>query len=150
MSKPPQKILVIPDTQIRPGVPINHLDCLGRYIAEKRPDVVVHLGDHWDMPSLSSYDKGKAAAEGRRVMKDIQAGNLALARLTSGFVRKNYNPRRIILRGNHEERLDRYLNDHAELTGTFDGAFNDERLGWEVVPVPAFVDAGRCGCGGVG
>jgi predicted phosphodiesterase len=133
-SKPSLKIAVIPDTQVRPGVRTDHLAWAGAFIAEKRPDVVVHLGDHWDMPSLSSYDKGKASAEGKRVVKDIAAGNEALELLTHSLARKDYHPRLIMLRGNHEERLDRYLNDHPELLGAFTGAFADERLGWEVVP----------------
>jgi hypothetical protein len=127
-------IAVIPDTQVRPGVRTDHLEWAGKYIAEKRPDVVVHLGDHWDMPSLSSYDKGKASAEGRRVMKDIDAGNGALASLTHAITSGGHLPRLVMLRGNHEDRLTRYLNDNAELEGAFDGAFCDERLGWEVVP----------------
>lgn len=151
----PLKIVVIPDTQVKPGVRTDHLEWAGKYIAEKQPDVVVHLGDHWDMTSLSSYDKGKAAAEGRRVVKDIEAGNAALALLTLNILgnarvtkrhiegnklvvtelaKGSYVPRMIILRGNHEERLNRYLNDNAELEGAFDGKFNDEKLGWEVVP----------------
>jgi hypothetical protein len=142
-SKHGLKIAVLPDTQVKPGVRIDHLEWAGKYIAEKKPDVVVHLGDHWDMPSLSSYDKGKASAEGRRVMKDIEAGNAALGLLTSamlghrpgkGVSHAGGGPRRIMLRGNHEDRLNRYLNDHAELQGAFDDAFADERLGWEVVP----------------
>jgi hypothetical protein len=130
------KIAVIPDTQVKPGVRTDHLEWAGKYIAEKRPDVVVHLGDHWDMPSLSSYDKGKASAEGRRVMKDIEAGNDALDILTLEICRSDstHRPRMVMLRGNHEERLNRYINDNAELEGAFDGAFNDTRLGWEVVP----------------
>jgi len=43
--------LVIPDTQAKPGAPTKHLEWIGRYILDRRPDVVVHLGDHWDMPS---------------------------------------------------------------------------------------------------
>ncbi len=158
MSKP-LKIAVIPDTQVRPGVRTDHLEWAGRYLAEKRPDVVVHLGDHWDMPSLSSYDKGKASAEGRRVSKDIAAGNAGLELLMGGMGlqvdvasmqfkppatpsgkkrivvdRAGWWPRLVMLRGNHENRLERYLNDNAELQGAFDGALNDEQLGWEVVP----------------
>lgn len=136
-------IAVIPDTQVRPGVRIDHLDWAGKYIAEKKPDVVIHLGDHWDMPSLSSYDKGKASAEGRRVAKDIEAGNDALELLTDAITyTAPYHPRLIMLRGNHENRLERYINDNAELVGAFDGAFNDKRRGWEVVPFLQPIEVG--------
>lgn len=141
MSKPHGlKIAVIPDTQVRPGVRTDHLVWAGKYLAEKKPDVIVHLGDHWDMSSLSSYDKGKASAEGRRVMKDIAAGNAALEAFSLALGR--VQPRKVMLRGNHEDRLTRYLNDHPELQGAFEGAFADERLGWEVVPFLQPVEIG--------
>src|SRR5512135_2199363 len=65
---------VIPDTQCKPGVPLDHLTWAGNYCAEKQPDVIIHIGDHWDMPSLSSYDVGKKEFEGRRYVDDIEAG----------------------------------------------------------------------------
>ena len=129
------KILVIPDTQCKPGVPLDHLDWAANYIRDKRPDYVVHLGDHWDMPSLSSYDRGKLAGEGARFRYDIQAGNEGLRRLSAGFNTKTYNPKRYMLRGNHEQRIERATNDEAWLDGTLDySLFNDKALGWTPVP----------------
>lgn len=126
------RIGVVPDPQCKPGVRLNHLSWASRYFADKDVDVVVNLGDHWDMPSLSSYDRGKRAAEGRRVEKDIQAGNDGLALLD-----EHLNPltRRVLLRGNHEQRLERYTEDHPELDGSVGyHQFNDRQLGWEVYP----------------
>ena len=48
------KHLVIPDTQVKPDFHIEHLEWAGQYAVDKKPDVIVHLGDHWDMPSLST------------------------------------------------------------------------------------------------
>ncbi len=62
---------VIPDVQNRPGVPTEHLEWIGRYLAEKRPSVIVCLGDFSDMVSLNSYAVGKAEAEGTRYRDDI-------------------------------------------------------------------------------
>ena len=79
-------LLLIPDTQVRPGVNTDHLGEMGEYIAEAQPDVIVHIGDHWDMPSLSSYDKGTAKIEGRRVRTDIESGNVEKgAEVDGGF-----------------------------------------------------------------
>jgi hypothetical protein len=101
-----------------------------KYANDKRPDVIVHLGDHYDMPSLSSYDKGKGAAEGRRVIKDIQAGNDAVALFTNAL---EYKPRMVKCIGNHTQRIARYVNDNPELEGTIGYHLLDfERLGWEV------------------
>lgn len=135
------KIFVIPDTQVKPGVNTDHLEWAGRYIVDKRPDVVVHLGDHWDMRSLSSYDKGTKRSEGARVIDDIEAGNRGLERLTQPLIELQatqrrtkhaiYMPELHILRGNHEERLLRRANEDAELSGVLGyEAFNDVQLGW--------------------
>ena len=75
------RILVIPDTQVKPGVNTDHLEWAGYYAVKMKPDVIVHIGDHWDMPSLSSYDKkGSRQMEGKRYVKDIDAGNEAMDR----------------------------------------------------------------------
>lgn len=126
------KIGIVPDPQCKPGVRLDHLTWAGKYFREKKVDVVVNLGDHWDMPSLSSYDKGKRSAEGRRVQADINAGNRGLENLTAPLPD---TVRKVLLRGNHEERLERYTQDHPELDGAIGyHQFNDTALGWEVHP----------------
>ena len=44
-------------------------------IFEEKPDVVVCLGDWFDMASLSSHDKGKKSFEGRRYKQDVAVGD---------------------------------------------------------------------------
>lgn len=125
--------LVIPDTQVRPGVDTQHLLWAGKYVAAIKPDVVVHLGDHWDMPSLSSYEKaGSKYFEGKRVGQDIAAGNDGLRLLMKGMGR--FRPSRMVmLRGNHEDRITRALNTDPKLEGLIGfHLFNDVALGWEV------------------
>ena len=138
-----KKVLVIPDTQVRDGVDISHLKWISNYIVEKRPDAVIHLGDHWDMPSLSSYDVGKKVFEGRRYKKDIEAGNLGMAILSSSIdefnekARKNkekqYKPYKWYLDGNHDQRIARAVNDDAKLDGTI-GLEDRYLVGWENIP----------------
>lgn len=134
--------LVIPDTQARPGVPTIHLDWIGRYIVDQFAGdelTVVHLGDHWDMPSLSSYDKGTKAMEGRRYVEDIATGNDSfdllnrpLAEYNKGR-RKKWQPRRVFLLGNHENRITRAVEANAQLEGALSlDALNLD--GWEVHP----------------
>ena len=137
------RYLVIPDTQVKPGVKIDHLKWAGQYAAAIKPDVIVHLGDHWDMPSLSSYDVGKKAFEGRRYIEDIKAGNKGMDTLMRPIkaemnrLRKNkkrtWNPRLIFTLGNHEARIARAINDDAKLEGliSYDD-FNLKKHGWEV------------------
>ena len=61
------KHLIIPDTQVKPGHPIDHLRWAGQYAVDKKPDGIIHIGDHFDMPSLSSWDVGKKSFAGIHV-----------------------------------------------------------------------------------
>lgn len=126
--------MVIPDTQVKPGVATDHLEWAGNYAAEKRPDVIVMIGDWWDMPSLSSYDKGKLSFEGRRYVDDIKSGRKAMERFLEPLSRvKDYKPRLVFTLGNHEHRIVRYVENNPEFAGKF--GFDDLGLrdyGWEV------------------
>lgn len=132
MSWSGKRIFVIPDTQVRPGVPTDHFDWIGALIREYEPEYLVHIGDHWDMPSLSSY-AGELEREGQRYVEDIEAGNAALERLHTAM--GGFKPKRkIILRGNHEQRIERAIADNPKLKGALSYEhFNDRALGWEPV-----------------
>jgi hypothetical protein len=124
---------VIPDTQVKPGVPTAHLSWLGKYVVDKKPDIVVHLGDHWDMPSLSSYDKGKKGFEGRRYKADVAAGNAGMDLLMAPLLRSKgrWRPELFFTIGNHEERILRVGEASPELDGVV--GYHDLNLkGWEV------------------
>lgn len=134
MSK--RKHVVIPDCQVKPGVPLGHLEWAGKYIAEKRPQVVIQIGDFADMPSLSSYDTGKKSFEGRRYKKDVEAAREAM-RLLLKPIRKvrSYNPRLVLTLGNHEDRITRAIDSDPKLDGTI--SLDDlgyKAAGWEVYP----------------
>lgn len=131
-----QTILVIADTQSKSEEDLEYMLWIGHYIAEKQPDVIVHIGDHYDFPSLSSYDKGKSSAEGKRLFKDIEAGNIGFEYLNMAMQKhKDYNPRKIFCLGNHEHRLDRYIDDNPELIGTLGtDLLPFDKYGWEVHP----------------
>ena len=134
---------VIPDVQAKPGQDFTFLSDVGKYIVEKKPDVVVQIGDFADMPSLSSYDKGKKSFEGRRYTKDIEATTEAMKALLRPLyefntkARKNgkklYKPRMVLTLGNHEERISRAVNDDPKLDGLI--SMNDRPYQhWEVYP----------------
>ena len=151
----PLNIVYVPDMQQKPGVCPRFLRAVGNYIVAKRPDIIVNAGDFWDMPSLSSYDKGKKASHGRTVLADIQAGLTAMDTMLSPIrelqdrqvqnKKKVYNPRMVYLMGNHEQRILRHIESNPELDGFL--SYDDLKLeeqGWEVIP---FLDT--CSINGV-
>ncbi len=87
------------------------------------------LGDWWDMPSLSSYDKGTGAAEGKRYAKDVAAGNAAMDLMMSKIKHLDLDLHFLI--GNHEERIARAANSDPKMAGTI--GYKDLNLtGWKV------------------
>lgn len=112
--------LLIPDAQVRYGSDTTHIKWAAQAIVEYRPDVIVVIGDWWDLPSLSMHDApGSKEAEGRRVQPDIEAGNDAFELLVGPMQakraqlvknkEKQWNPECHFLFGNHEDRLSRAI-----------------------------------------
>lgn len=120
--------LVIPDAHVKTGIDLRHFEALGNLIVSIQPEVIVDLGDHWDMPSLSSYDVGKKTMEGRRYKEDIIAGREAyfvlfwqlkhLQERQAANKKKVYRPYKHFLMGNHEHRIERAVNSDPKLHGT--------------------------------
>ena len=139
------KIAIIADTQVKPNVDKSYMSWIGEYLADKRPDVIIHIGDHFDLESLSSYDKGKKSFEGRRLKADLEAGHEGMKLLLAPInklqekqkqnKKKVYKPKMVFCLGNHEDRFDRLANDNPELEG-FVGTetLNLSQYGWEVSP----------------
>ncbi len=121
--------LLIADAQVKEGVPLNHIDALRNFIVERQPEVIVNIGDWYDMPSLSSYNS-KAAAENKRILQDVAAGNMAMARLERKWP-KTYKPKKVFTIGNHEQRIVRPAVDNPSLKGVL-GYHLFNLSGWEV------------------
>ncbi len=135
--------MIIPDAHAKPTVNNNRFEWLGHLALERRPEVIIDIGDWADMPSLCSYDYGKKSFEGRRYYKDIKAARDARERFWQPFAEHNrlhpkdqYHPRLIALGGNHDEgRITRVTEMHPELFGTISiNDFGYKEYGWEYIP----------------
>lgn len=121
--------IYVPDTQVRPGVPTNHIEWIAAYIVEKQPDSIIVGGDWWDFPSLNSHEQpGSLTLEGTRIQEDIWVGNQAFKRFADPIKheiarqKKNkrsnpWNPYCIFTDGNHENRADRVASSSAKFQG---------------------------------
>lgn len=138
--------MVIPDTQVRADKDFSFLSYIGQYAAEMKPDIIVHLGDFADMPSLSSHDKaGSKSMEGLRYKADIKAAKDAMTTLMSPIYdeqarlkanhKPRWNPVLVMLYGNHENRINRAIHNDPKLEGLI--SLEDleyEKFGWQTVP----------------
>jgi len=139
-------ILVIPDPHDQPEIPKDRFRWLGKLIAEKQPDAIVHLGDGASFDSLSSYDVGTIQAEGKRYADDLDSFHEAMDELEAPINQLNrklasqkkaqYNPRKVYCIGNHEQRIMKAVNQDPKLENVI--SLHDLNLperGWEVYPL---------------
>jgi len=144
------RVLVIPDVHAHPDYDHERLKWLGRLIVQSKIDgdpydEVIQLGDWADMPSLSSYDKGKRSFEGRRYWRDVKSAIDAQKaffgplekynKKRRKFKEKQWRPKLVMTLGNHEDRISRVTQDFPELYETI--GIRDlqlEQFGWEVYP----------------
>jgi hypothetical protein len=130
-------IVVIADTQVDNMSPTEHLAALSRYIWKHKPAHIVHIGDHWDFPSLSSY-ASQLEAEGRRLYDDLEGGFAAFKLIMAETTKRNkgvqneYTPNTHFLMGNHENRLNRFIQQQPVLQGFFNLESFIKSEGWEV------------------
>lgn len=137
--------LIISDAHAHPDNTLDRFKWLGNYILEHKPAVIICLGDFADMPSLCSYDKGTRGFEGRRYHRDRHAVLRAMTALLKPMrednewrkigKKKQYKPKMVMCLGNHENRINRAIENDAMLEGTL--SIKDlgyEKAGWEVHP----------------
>ena len=141
-----KSILVIPDPHDQPEIAKDRFRWLGNLIIDRQPDAIVHLGDGLSMDSLSEYDEGTIASEGRRYKDDIESFLEAQSLILEPTEKYNrtqtrkkkilYKPRKVYCMGNHEQRISKAVFKNPKLEGVI--SFKDlelEQNGWEVFPM---------------
>jgi hypothetical protein len=134
----------IPDTQVRSGVPLNHIDAAAKAVVDYKPDHVIVGGDWWDFASLNTHsEKGSTELEGKRYQDDLDAGNEAFERFAKPIEkeqkrlaqgrRKRWNLGKHFLRGNHEDRADRVARNDPKWQGVI-GSHNCQTRDFQVFP----------------
>lgn len=112
-----KRLLVLPDLHIRPkgenGEDALTLRAVERYMAEQKWDEVIQLGDFMDFNVISSHNKDNLrAVANASVRRDYDAGNRVLDR----WQKLHWGPL-TILEGNHDFRIERYIDARPELEG---------------------------------
>lgn len=134
-----KKHLVIPDPHCKVGVSNDRFTWAGKLAKDVDPDVIICLGDWVNMDSLSHFDRGTMSFENRRYQKEIDHAHDALERFNKAYGKKKR--RMVMLGGNHEHRITRFVESNPELDGKMsveDIGFED--FGWEYHPYEKPVD----------
>lgn len=92
------------------------LAAVEKYMAAHKWDGYLNIGDFMDFDFISSFNKDSARLiEGKRFWKDYKIGNEILDRHQAIIRSKNKHAQFVMLEGNHEERVERFLNYNPAL-----------------------------------
>ena len=111
------KVIVIPDMQV-PYEDKTALAAVEAYMADETWDEYINMGDFMDFDCISSHNKvNLRAVANKELFSDYEAGNKVLDR-HQDIVRKN-NPdaRFVLLEGNHDFRVERFIDEHPQTRG---------------------------------
>lgn len=112
-----QRWLIVPDMQV-PYHDKRSLAALEKYMAEERWDGVLYLGDFIDLDCISSHNKERLReVEGKRIFKDYEIANEILDRHQRIVRSKNKDAQFVLLEGNHEYRMERYIDANPQMEG---------------------------------
>lgn len=120
--------LILPDAHTTPERNFERFKALSRYIITTQPDNIANLGDFGTYDSISAWNKNrKLTLEGQRFEAEIEAANKALDLIESEISKFNvvkskgkkaqYRPFKLFIKGNHEDRIDRYLDENPQMQG---------------------------------
>jgi predicted phosphodiesterase len=106
-----KRVLILPDAHINTKVPKEY-EVVKRFIKDFKPHETILLGDFMDVSVLSAWDLDKKRVmEGQRYNKEVVVANKEL-----DFLQK-HSKKTTFLEGNHEYRVERYLDKNPEMDG---------------------------------
>lgn len=113
LAEPLRHFLVLPDIHSK-NADFKAVDCALNYAADHEWTDCVQIGDLVEGDSVSAHNKGKfLLLEGQRLLDDYKVANGLLSEIVSATRLKKVT----VLKGNHEYRIDRYIEEHPEMKG---------------------------------
>lgn len=108
-----KKLIILPDIQY----PYHHqpsLEAIEQFMPDFKPDILIYLGDQLDLKIIRDWQEGKIRKiEGKRIIEDYKGFDKILTK----HIELCGKPQIIFFEGNHEERLERYLDYNPNWEG---------------------------------
>lgn len=131
-----RRIAILPDIHV-PYSDGRTLRAVEKYLAKHRWDELIYLGDLMDFDFISSFNRESARKlEGRRFKKDYLEAELLLREHIAIVRKKNPDCKITYLEGNHEERVQRFLDGNPNAEGYLEVpiALHLDELGVKWIP----------------
>lgn len=129
-----QKTVLLPDIHY-PHVDERVLESVNEFIFTYEPHEIVYMGDQLSLDCISSWNKRKPLLkEGQRLIKDYENFDKDVLQIHEKLTTPD--TRRTFMFGNHEERVNWYIEEHPELENLIDIDRNlklTER-GYKIIP----------------
>jgi len=142
------KIVVVGDLHFHPGYDNKRADAIGEFAAEELQNAgdegfLVLMGDVSDCVAFNDHGT-KLELEGARWQEDIESCHDGLDRLMRPFHRRKRKlPHRMVVLGNHENRINRWLAQEPRFEGMM--AIDDlgfSRFGFQTHPFGRMANVG--------
>ena len=134
------RLVVFNDCQV-PYHDYKTLKAIEQFMIDFEPTAIINAGDFLDFYQLSDFDKNPNRVKGVGLQDELDIGRVLLTRWGS----QNPKARKILIQGNHEDRLRRFIWRHPGVAGLRDldlarlMRVEDE---WEVLPYKSLVEYG--------
>jgi len=129
-----QKTVLLPDIH-HPYYDERVMDSVGEFMVDYQPHEIVYMGDQLSLDCISGWNKNKPLLkEGQRLIKDYENFDRDILQVHERIT--GSETRRTFMIGNHEERVNWYIEQHPELEEIIDIDRNlklTER-GYRIVP----------------
>ena len=129
------KILAIPDTHASVSLSNERFSWAGRLAAERRPDLIVQIGDWTNWDCVSGHEKPGTMKFAKKPTFEQEFAVFAdSVRKFEAELPKKYKPRKHVTFGNHEQRCYDWENynpvAHRTLTARVEQVFESAGWGW--------------------
>ncbi len=138
-----QKTVLLPDIH-HPHTDERSMEAVNRFIFDYEPDELVYMGDQISLDCISFWNRNKPLLkEGQRLMRDYDDFNKDILEVHENITRSDI--RRTFMMGNHEERINTYVEKNPELEDFIDITRHLQLIerGYKIIPYNEYHRVGK-------
>lgn len=138
-----QKTVLLPDIHY-PHYDEKVMDSVGQFIMDYEPNELVYMGDQLSLDCISGWNTKKPLLkEGQRLLKDYENFNEDILKVHERLTAPD--TRRVFMTGNHEQRIQWYVESHPEVEDIigFDRNLKLTERGYRIIPFNGIYKLGK-------